>query len=399
MIISVAIGLDSNPTPGQLMDKVTGKAIMIKHVVISCFQNKFLCDGKTQFDSIVELLNYYNENKISMMPTFPNVVPQNAILRQPWELRHSDVEKEKKLGEGAFGEVYKGTLILQPTKRSVDVAIKLAKTGEMTKEKIKEMMNEARLMRNYDHPNVVKLYGVCVEHEPLMIVMELINGGGLDAYLKKFLTPMEEKVENMVCGVAWGLDYLHHKNCIHRDIAARNCLYANHTVKISDFGLSREGTVYQMKVVRRVPIKWLAPETIQTLCYSQKTDVWSFGILVFEIFSNGDDPYSGMTNSEVKEKVLTGYRMELPPDTPPEIARLVASECWSVKPELRPTMRQIVKTLEIATGKAAPPGSWSVPKVSNKAQSPGAGILSKQRKKKKRNPFHLKPNMSTNGEK
>uniref|UniRef100_A0A914R1H2 Protein kinase domain-containing protein n=1 Tax=Parascaris equorum TaxID=6256 RepID=A0A914R1H2_PAREQ len=97
----------------------------------------------------------------------------------------------------------------------------------MSKEKIKEMMKEARLMRNYDHPNIVRMYGVAVEHEPLLIVMELVEGGALDEYLKKNQVGPKVKLEKMVVGSAWGLEYLHWKNCIHRDIAARNCLFSN----------------------------------------------------------------------------------------------------------------------------------------------------------------------------
>ncbi|KAK0422412.1 hypothetical protein QR680_007558 [Steinernema hermaphroditum] len=384
LVLSVAIATDGPPSFGQPVD-FFGRAIGIKHVVIHSFNNKFACDGKNPFDSVQQLLNFYQSSGVSVMPTCPGVIPSRAIPRQQWELRHADVHLEKKLGEGAFGEVHRGTLMLQ-SMRKIDVAIKIAKAGagEMTKEKIKEMMNEARLMRNYDHRNVVKLYGVCVEYEPLMIVMELINGGSLDEYLKRNKAPLEEKIENMMCGAAWGLEYLHQKSCIHRDIAARNCLYANQTVKISDFGLSREGFQYAMRVVRRVPIKWLAPETIHSLIYNAKTDVWSFGVMVWEIFANGDEPYPGMTNAEVKERVPQGYRMDMPHETPHDIAKLITHECWVIRPENRPSMTQVVHALEAITGKA--PGSWSHPKTPPPAGPLGKcaiGVSMKRTRKKK----------------
>uniref|UniRef100_A0A7E4UZG6 Tyrosine-protein kinase n=1 Tax=Panagrellus redivivus TaxID=6233 RepID=A0A7E4UZG6_PANRE len=328
----------------------------MKHLVVQRLQNgKYCIDNRCSFDSVSELVNEFLRTRDTLFHG-KMVYIQTPVTRQPWELVHEDVELTKKLGEGAFGEVHAGRLTLQQTKRKVDVAVKLAKTSEMTKEKIKEMMKEARLMRNYDHPNIVRLYGVAVEREPLMIVMELINGGALDEYLKKNQATCSaaEKLDNMVMGAAFGLEYLHAKNCIHRDIAARNCLYADGTtVKISDFGLSREGDQYALKQARRVPIKWLAPETINTLVYSAKSDVWSYGVLCYEVYAVSE-PYLGLTNADVKEKVINGYKMTFPEETPHELVQLITDHCWAMKPEDRYTMTQVVKRLSEMTGIQAP---------------------------------------------
>ncbi|KAK6042365.1 protein tyrosine kinase [Cooperia oncophora] len=166
------------------------------------------------------------------------------------------------------------------------------------KEQIKEIMHEARLMRHFDHPNVVKFYGVAAGQEPLMVIMELANCGALDSYLQKQEQPMDKKNE-MCLQAAWGLEYLHAKNVLHRDIAA--------------------STVYQMDPHKRVPIRWLAPETLKMAIYTQKTDVFSFGIMCWEIYNNGIEPYPGMTVAEVNQNVKEGYRMELPPNVHPDI--------------------------------------------------------------------------------
>ncbi|EYC26395.1 hypothetical protein Y032_0010g1131 [Ancylostoma ceylanicum] len=118
--------------------------------------------------------------------------------------------------------------------------------------------------------------------------------------------PLFERLSTNFFQAAWGLEYLHAKNVLHRDIAARNCLYGDNKVKISDFGLTREGTVYQMDPHKRVPIRWLAPETLRMAIYTQKTDVFSYGIMCWEIYNNGIEPYPGMTVAEVNQnEVIT----------------------------------------------------------------------------------------------
>ncbi|EJW75882.1 hypothetical protein WUBG_13208 [Wuchereria bancrofti] len=125
-------------------------------------------------------------------------------------------------------------------------------------------------------------------------------------------------------------------------------------VKISDFGLSREGDEYHMTKARRVPIKWLAPETIQRLIYTSKTDVWSYGVMVWEIFANAAEPYPGMTNAQVKEKVTSGYKMPFPPEAPPWIVEVVHNCCWQLNPDLRANMGQVARRIEQNAGITAP---------------------------------------------
>lgn len=296
-----------------------------RNVVVKRVSNMFFCEQTRPFDSISELITFYTKNTGACLSATFQL--KNPILLQPWEFMHSDVTVGKVLGEGAFGKVCAGTLKLKDGS-SVDVAIKMTKVSAfLSKLKIKEMMNEARFIRNFNHKNVVRMYGVAHHEQPLYILLELVKGGSLQDHMKKAkesgtTVSVVERIK-FCAGAARGIEYLHQNHCIHRDIAARNCLLHEKEVKITDFGLSRTGPSYKLRTTCKLPVKWLAPETLLTLSFSYATDVYSWGVTCYEVFADGGEPFEGVSNGAVKTDVVGSKFLQMPSNTPEAIKRYI----------------------------------------------------------------------------
>ncbi|KHJ92410.1 protein tyrosine kinase [Oesophagostomum dentatum] len=210
-------------------------------------------------------------------------------------------------------------------------------------------------MRGIAHPNIVRLYGVALDKEPFLIVMELMANGDLKTFLRTNRSSPYQKL-CWAAHAAYGIAYMHTKYLIHRDIAARNCLLSSSlTLKIADFGLTREGGVYQMIARRKLPVKWIAPEVLENNIFTLKSDVWSFGILVWEIMSDGAVPYEGLPNVKVKEMMLQGKHNKFPPGTNAEVVKLVQTRCWMRDPASRCTMLEVAKIMARVSGVRPPP--------------------------------------------
>ncbi|XP_020940268.1 tyrosine-protein kinase Fer isoform X2 [Sus scrofa] len=296
----------------------------------------------TGFSNIPQLIDHHYTTK-QVITKKSGVVLLNPIPKdKKWVLNHEDVTLGELLGKGNFGEVYKGIL-----KDKTAVAVKTCKEDLPQELKIK-FLQEAKILKQYDHPNIVKLIGVCTQRQPIYIIMELVPGGDFLSFLRK--KKDEIKLKQLVkfsLDAASGMSYLESKNCIHRDLAARNCLVGdNNVLKISDFGMSRQedGGIYSSSGLKQIPIKWTAPEALNYGRYSSESDVWSFGILLWETFSLGVCPYPGMTNQQAREQVERGYRMSAPQHCPEDIFKIMM-KCWDYKPENRPKFSELQKEL------------------------------------------------------
>ncbi|KAI6199310.1 Tyrosine-protein kinase [Aphelenchoides besseyi] len=310
----------------------------IKDIEILFAENRGVTfDCNVYKNTILELIHFHRHQMIPVDKD--GVLLGRAVKRQSWEIRRENIIKEEKIGEGAFGEVFRGKL-KQPNGQFLSVAVKVPKSALGSKA-IDEAMKEARIQKDYVHPNVVRLFGVSAEIEPLMIVLEYVGGGSLTKFLNQNRDSLTVANKAMYCfDVTCGLDYLHSRNCIHRDIAARNCLVCVKygIVKISDFGLSSVGNVQTMDRTKPAPIRWLAPEVLGTAKYCKAADVWSLAITWWEIFTCAQElPFKNYTLAEIQQKLLQDaeFHPSMPPDCPIEIQKL-ALKCWSKDPKKRP---------------------------------------------------------------
>ncbi|XP_048450649.1 tyrosine-protein kinase Fer isoform X2 [Rhincodon typus] len=331
---------ESHGKPGEYVLSVYSDG-QRRHFIIQYADNQYRFEG-TGFPTIPQLMEHHYSTK-QVITKKSGVVLLNPVVKdKKWVLNHEDVTLGELLGKGNFGEVFKGTL-----KDKTPVAVKTCKEDLPQELKIK-FLSEARILKQYDHPNIVKLIGVCTQRQPIYIVMELIPGGDFLSFLRKKKDELKMKqLVKMSLDAAAGMAYLEGKNCIHRDLAARNCLVGeNNVLKISDFGMSRQEDdgIYSSSGLKQIPIKWTAPEALNYGRYSSESDVWSYGILLWETFSLGVCPYPGMTNQQAREQVEKGYRMSPPQKCPEEIYTIML-KCWEYKPENRPNFSDVYKEL------------------------------------------------------
>ncbi|RXN11044.1 tyrosine- kinase ITK TSK-like protein [Labeo rohita] len=261
---------------------------------------------KYLFSTIPELIRYHQHNPADK-----------------WEIHPDELTLSEELGSGQFGLVWKGSW------NDRQVAVKTVREGFMSEEEFKE---EAQVMMKLSHSKLVQLYGVVTQRSPIYLVFEFMENGCLTEFLRARKGSFSQKVLLGMClDVSEGMAYLESSNFIHRDLAARNCLVTeDNVVKIADFGMTRFvlDDQYTSSFGSKFPVRWSSPEVIKFQKYSSKSDVWSFGVFMWEVYSEGRMPYDSRSNAEVVETLNAGQRLLRPRLCPQSVYELMQ---WSWK--------------------------------------------------------------------
>jgi serine/threonine protein kinase len=265
------------------------------------------------------------------------------------------------VGEGTFGVVWKATLVNNiPVTGDTIVAVKVARNIS-SKQELRSLLNESLLMKEFDHPNIVGLLGVSFdtpEGYPYLILPFMINGNIRDylkdkrvqstntaVLLKGFST---KTLVTMCVDVAKGMEYLSSNKFVHRDLAERNCMLDEKgVVRVGDFGLARDvysHLYYRADKFSQIPVKWSAPEVLKDGLCTEYSDVWSYGVVCWEVFSLGSTPYPGVSNHNIHQYVVSGRRLKKPPLCRRNMYAIMKS-CWKLRPEERPNFKQLVSSI------------------------------------------------------
>uniref|UniRef100_A0A8C4EB26 Tyrosine-protein kinase n=1 Tax=Dicentrarchus labrax TaxID=13489 RepID=A0A8C4EB26_DICLA len=334
---------------------------VIKHYHIKETQGlskQFYLAEKHLFSSIPDLIEYHKHNAAGLVARLRYPVgkqdksaPTTAgFSYEKWEINPSDLTFMKELGSGQFGLVRLGKWRAQHK-----VAIKAIREGAMYEE---DFIEEAKVMMKLSHPKLVQLYGVCSQHKPIYIVTEFMEHGCMLNFLRQRRGSFSLGSLLSIClDVCEGMEHLEANGFIHRDLAARNCLVNDSlVVKVSDFGMARYvlDDQYTSSSGAKFPVKWSPPEVFNFCKYSSKSDVWSYGVLMWEVFTEGRMPFEQNQNHEVVTLVTKGHRLYRPKLATPTIYDIMQL-CWHERPEERPSFSQLCLMISDALEGDTPP--------------------------------------------
>uniref|UniRef100_A0A673HD49 non-specific protein-tyrosine kinase n=1 Tax=Sinocyclocheilus rhinocerous TaxID=307959 RepID=A0A673HD49_9TELE len=340
----------SDPNWFKARDKYGETAGSCRHYNICVTtEGQFYLAEKHNFSSIPELINYHQHNAAGLVSRLKYIVSDRArnapctagLGYGSWEIDPRQLTFIRELGNGQFGVVKYGKW-----QGRHDVAIKMVKEGSMSED---DFIEEAKVMMKLCHGNLVQLYGVCTKLRPIYIVTEYLANGCLLNYLRDVLQhPSSILLLEMCKDVSEGMAYLEANQYIHRDLAARNCLVdSNGTIKVTDFGLSRYvlDDEYTSSVGSKFPVRWSPPEVLLYCKFSSKSDIWAFGVLMWEVYTLGRMPYDRWNNTEIVEKITAGHRLYRPQLANDKVYSIM-NNCWHERPDERPTFMDLVMTIK-----------------------------------------------------
>jgi len=337
---------ESTNFPGDYTLCVSFQA-KVEHYRVIYRDHKLTIDEEEFFESLTQLVEHYEKDADGLCSQLKRSVPKQgnpdfsvdpkAFEMAGWVINKSDLTLAEAIGKGEFGDVLLGSL------RGQKVAVKTLKDSSKAAQ---VFLAEASVMTSLRHPNLVQMIGVVFDWPSVYLVTEFMGKGSLVDYLRSRgrLHVTKRDQINFACDTSAGMAYLESRKVVHRDLAARNVLISDDSIaKVCDFGLARDEAFNQEG--GKFPIKWTAPESLRQSKFSNKSDMWSFGILLWELYSFGRVPYPRIPLADVVKHVEKGYRMEAPEGCPPELYTIMR-QAWDLNPELRPAFSEVMVRLE-----------------------------------------------------
>jgi receptor tyrosine kinase-like orphan receptor 1 len=346
---------------------VAGAAVLVSIILVLCCVRRkhkkplstMSSMGASSPRSLITQPSTHNYSEMEMNALIPQAQPLPPKPRAR-EFPITSVRFNQELGEGAFGKVYRGDLGGIIGGCTSSVAIKTLRPGAQGKTK-QDFLNEIEMWSELRHPNIVCLLGTVLKDEPQCMVFEYLSQGDLHEFLlchspksdmmtsvsddditERILDPAD--MSFMAIQIAAGMEYLAGHHYVHRDLASRNCLVGeNLTVKISDFGMARDKYVsdyYRVQTKSLLPVRWMPAESMLYGKFTTESDVWSYGVLLWEVYSYGLQPYYGYSNQEVIEMIRTRQLLPCPEDCPSRMYAFMV-ECWHEVPSRRPSFSEI----------------------------------------------------------
>ncbi|XP_078138968.1 insulin-like growth factor 1a receptor [Centroberyx gerrardi] len=324
--------------------------IIVIVVIVSLITALFFVNKKRNSDRLGNGVLYASVN-----PEYFSAA--EMYVPDEWEVAREKITMSRELGQGSFGMVYegiaKGVVKDEPETR---VAIKTVNETASMRERI-EFLNEASVMKEFNCHHVVRLLGVVSQGQPTLVIMELMTRGDLKSHLRSLrkenstsqVLPPLKKMIQMAGEIADGMSYLNANKFVHRDLAARNCMVTeDFTVKIGDFGMTRD--IYETDYYRKggkglLPVRWMSPESLKDGVFTTMSDVWSFGVVLWEIATLAEQPYQGMSNEQVLRFVMEGGLLDKPDNCPDMLFELMRM-CWQYNPKMRPSFLEIISSIK-----------------------------------------------------